>query len=162
MDGAATKIQAAYRGWALRSQWDWDDLPVQYQNSQRLLSQDGCAEAWTCCDMEYYADCLTHGHYCVPFDRVHLSDSDIDVGKPFGAKDALEVPMIKWLLRYHQKQFYKIADLSNARSLVSAIHNYQAGRLSAVSQVLSGKGVPREVFAAHCGGLDIAGIRVRL
>ena len=157
MDGAATKIQAAYRGWALRSQWDWNDLLViktAYQNSQRLLSHDDCAEGWTCCDMKYYADCLTHGHY---FDK-----SDIDVGKPFGVKDALEVPMIKWLLRYDQKQFYKIADLSNAWSLVSAIHNYQAGRLSAVSQVLSGKGVPREVFAAHCGGLDIAGIRVRL
>ena len=34
--------------------------------------------------------------------------------------------MIKWLLRYDQKRFYKFADLSNARSLVSAIHNYQA------------------------------------
>ena len=158
MDGAATKIQAAYRGWALRSQWDWDDLPVQYQHSKRLLSHDGCAEAWTCCDMEYYADCLTHGHYCVPFDRVHLNDSDIDVGKPFGITDALGVPMIKWLLRYDQNQFYKIADLSNAWSLVSAIHNYQAGRLCAASQVLSAKGVPRDVFAAHCGGLDIAGI----
>ena len=115
--------------------------------------------------MEYYANCLKQGCCCVPFhvfDMKHSDDTDDDVGKPFGIKDALGMPMIKWLLRYDRKQFYKIADLSNAWSLVSAIHNYQTGRLCAVSQVLRGKGVPRELFAAHCGGLDIAGIRARL
>ena len=71
----------------------------------------------------------------------------------------LKLPMIKWLLRYDREQYYKLADLSNSWSLVLAIHNHQARRLCAVSQVLSANGVPREVFGTHCGGLDIAGIR---
>ena len=159
MDRAATKIQAAYRGWELRCQLEWDLFDKPHLN-ERLLSHDGCAEAWIACNMEYYANCLTHGRCCVPFYRdPDIDDPDNNVGEPFGSKDVLKLPMIKWLLRYDREQYYKLADLSNSWSLVLAIHNHQARRLCAVSQVLSANGVPREVFGTHCGGLDIAGIR---
>jgi hypothetical protein len=157
---AATKIQAVYRGWELRCYLGLFDNP--HLNERLLLLRSlrrGWAEAWTACDMEYYANCLTHGRCCVPFYRVQVDGPDNNVGKQFGCKDVLKLPMIKWLLRYDREQYYRLADLSNSWSLVLAIHNHQARRLCAVSQVLSANGVPREVFDTHCGGLDIAGIR---
>jgi len=61
---------------------------------------------------------------------------------------------VKWALRYSKYHFLHLA----SHSLIEIIIDYQESRLCAVGQVLSQNGIPHEVFAAHCGGLDIRGM----
>ena len=130
MDRAATKIQAAYRGWRV-PRGVWADMYLA--DKEELFT-------WN-------------------FQRVA---SEIGRGG-YTAKDALNELPVRWLLRYDRPMCNRLADRDESlQYLVNAIDNYQRDRLCAVSQILSMKGVPREVFATHCGGLDISGIRVRL
>jgi len=87
----------------------------------------------------------------VPYDEDHLVEG---VGEPFSLNDVLNIRMIKWLLRYDRKH---LAYLAPDIFAIIELRDYQRSRLCAVAQVLSAWGVQRDVFAAHCGGLDIAG-----
>lgn len=150
---AATKIQAAFWGMWLRSHrafGKWGGFVKPYCNND-LVQYDVELEARK--EMLYYSCCVAQGSY-VSGARQRRNPYNT-IGMPFGVQDALrEVSMIKWLLRYDKKRYLMFAD----KRLITAIHDYQTDRLCAVSQLLRVKGVPREVFATHCGGLDIAGI----
>ena len=148
---AAATIVAACRGWLVRSRWEWGIFVKPYRNDG-LIQYDAELEARD--EMQYISDCVAQGCYVGHHDFNHDGDPDNTIGMPFGVQDALQIRMIKWLLRYDKKHYLKLAD----KRLITAIHDYQTDRLCAVTQVLRAKGVPREVFATHCGGFDIAGI----
>ena len=128
--GAATKIQAAYRGWRV-PRGVWEDMFLA--DKEELFT-------WN-------------------FERVASK-----IGRDgYTAKDAVNDVIVKWLLRYDRPLYNKLADHDeSSQYLANAIDNYQRDRLCAVSQLLSAKGVPRDVFATHCGGLDIFGLCLRL
>jgi len=159
MNAAAT-IQAALRGYLARRRvehWhgggEWNFDPGDLQGNW--------IEAWRSYDIEVGNNTTAvHDEMWDIAEAVQTGWHDWDqryeeewAWQRYSIKEAMNEPMVKWLLRY-KKSWFRV---QAPAYLLEVIVDYQRGRLCAVGQVLAAKGVPREVFATHCGGLDIGG-----
>ena len=150
MDSAATKIQSIFRGIHLRAQWE-EGLHVKPYRHDCLLEYDAEGEALA--DMMDIDVSVKTGRLAEPW----WGGGPNWTERAYTVTDALNEGMIKWLLRYDQAHLLRLSYKASATTLVEGIVEHQKARLCAISQVLAAKHVPREVFAGHCGGLDIGG-----
>ena len=88
---------------------------------------------------------LQDATYWVKYDQLHYIDAD-------GVERVVDSDGIE------DEDFKRPEEEELVCDTEQSMEDYQGERLCATAEVLASKGVPPEVFATHCGGLDMDGM----